>query len=79
MSTLPDLEAAVLRVMGECPGEPLVVDLRRIWFCDLAGLRGLWWLTEHGEQTGTQLELRGSVSIARVGQLVEHLRAARIA
>jgi anti-anti-sigma regulatory factor len=79
VSTVPDLEACVLRVMGERPGEPLVVDLRRVWFCDLTGLRALWWLVEHGTTAGTQVELRESSAIARLGRLVGRLRAARIA
>jgi anti-anti-sigma regulatory factor len=79
MSTLPDLQACVLRVLGERPGERLVVDLRRVWFCDLAGLRALWWLTEHATSVGTQIEVRESESIARIGQLVDQLRTARIA
>ena len=79
MSTVPDLEAWVLRVMGERPGEPLILDLRRVWFCDLAALRSLWWLIEHGTSIGTQIEVRESESIARIGRLVGQLRTARIA
>jgi hypothetical protein len=79
MSTVPDLQACVLRVMGERPGEPLMLDLRRVWFCDLAGLRALWWLVEHGASEGTQIEVRESQSIARIGRLAHQLCAARIA
>lgn len=79
MSTVPDLQACVLRVMQERPGEPLVVDLRRVWFCDLAGVRALWWLAEHGSTAGAEIEARESEAIARIGRLVEQVRAARIA
>jgi hypothetical protein len=79
MSTVPDLQACVLRVMSEHPGEPLVLDLCRVWFCDLAGLRTLWWLNEHGSASGTEVEVRESESIARIRQLVDCVRAARIA
>jgi anti-anti-sigma regulatory factor len=79
MSTVPDLQASVLRMMDECRGEPLVVDLRRVWFCDLAGLRSLWWLAEHGQRIGIDVQVRGSEAIARIGRLVENLRTARIA
>jgi anti-anti-sigma regulatory factor len=79
MSTVPDLQACVLGAMQECPGDPLVLDLRRVWFCDLAGLRALWWLGEHGERIGTEVEVLGSDAIVRIGRLVDDLRAARIA
>jgi anti-anti-sigma regulatory factor len=79
MSTVPDLQACVLRVMGEWPGESLMLDLRRVWFCDLAGLRSLWWLIEHGASEGTQIEVRESQSIARIGRLADQLHVARIA
>jgi anti-anti-sigma regulatory factor len=79
MSTVPDLQACVLRLMAESPGEPLLVDLRRVWFCDLTGLRALWWLVEHGTTVGTQVEVRESEAIARIGGLVGRLRTARIA
>jgi anti-anti-sigma regulatory factor len=79
VSTVPDLEACVLGLMQERPGEPLVLDLRRVWFCDLAGVRSLWWLVDRGSACGAEVELRGSVPIARVGQLVDRIRAARIA
>jgi anti-anti-sigma regulatory factor len=79
MSTVADLQAYVLHVMSERPGESLVVDLRRVWFCDLAGLRSLWWLVDHGETIGIKVEVRGSEAIARIGRLVHDLRAARIA
>lgn len=79
MSTVPDLQAGMLGVMQEHAGEPLVLDLRRVWFCDLAGLRSLWWVTEHGERIGTRVEVLGSHAITRIGRLVDDLRAARIA
>jgi anti-anti-sigma regulatory factor len=79
MSTVPDLQACVLRVMGERPHELLVVDLRRVWFCDLAGLRSLWWLIDHGGAAGTEIAVRESDAIAGIGRLVEQVRAARIA
>jgi anti-anti-sigma regulatory factor len=79
MSTVPELQAYVLRTMDDCPGERLVVDLRRVWFCDLAGLRSLWWLMDHGGRVGTEVEVRGSTAVARIGRLVDNLRAARIA
>jgi anti-anti-sigma regulatory factor len=79
MSTVPDLQTSVLRVMDERPFEPLLLDLRRVWFCDLAGLRSLWSLVEHGATVGTEVEVRESASIARILQLVDSLRSARIA
>lgn len=79
MSTVPELQACVLRAMGECPGEPLVVDLRRVWFCDLAGLRALWRLVEQGSAAGTEVALRESESIVRMARLVDDVRVARIA
>jgi anti-anti-sigma regulatory factor len=79
MSTVPDLQAGVLQAMGEWPGEPLFLDLRRVWFCDLAGLRSLWWLSDHAASAGTQLEVRESESIVRVGRLIGQLHTARIA
>jgi anti-anti-sigma regulatory factor len=79
ISTEPDLQACVLRVLDERPGEPVVVDLRRVWFCDLAGLRSLSWLVEHGSSVGARIEVRTSHPIARTGRLVHHVRAARIA
>ena len=79
VSTVPDLQACVLGLMQERPGGPIVLDLRRVWFCDLAGVRSLWWLADRGSASGAQVELRESASIARVGQLVDCIRAARIA
>jgi anti-anti-sigma regulatory factor len=79
MSTVPDLQGCVLRVLGESPDEPLVLDLRRVWFCDLAGLRSLWWLVDHGTSIGTRIEVRESESIAHIGRLVDRVRTARIA
>jgi anti-anti-sigma regulatory factor len=79
LSTVPDLQACVLGVLAEGPGEPLVVDLRRVWFCDLAGLRSLLWLIDHGTTLGTKVELRGSDAIARMGRLVEQVHAAQTA
>jgi hypothetical protein len=79
VSTVPDLQACVLALMQECPGEPLVLDLHRVWFCDLAGVRSLWWLVDHGSVSGGEVELRGSASIARVGRLIDGVRAAGIA
>ena len=79
LSTVPDLQACMLGVMQECGGESIVLDLRRIWFCDLTGLRSLWWLTEHGESIGIRVEVLGADAIGRIGQLVDDLRAARIA
>lgn len=77
MSTVPDLQACVLRVMVERPGEGMVVDLRRIWFCDLAGLRSLWWLVEYGTTVGVEVKVRESDVITRTGRLIADLRAAR--
>ena len=79
ISTVPELQARVSEVMQERPGEPLVLDLRRVWFCDLAGLRSLWWLVDQGSAAGVQVELRASTAIARIGRLVDSVRAARIA
>ena len=79
MSTARDLQECVLQVMGERPGEPLVVDLRRVWFCDLAGLRTLWSLVESAAAAGSALDMRESDSIIRTSRLVGHVRAARIA
>ncbi|HEX5556116.1 MAG TPA: STAS domain-containing protein [Gaiellales bacterium] len=79
ISTVPELQAGVVGAMRERPGEPLVLDVRRVWFCDLAGLRSLWSLVEHGSASGTEVEVRPSAAIARIGRLVECVRAARIA
>jgi anti-anti-sigma regulatory factor len=79
MSTVPDLQACVLGAMRERRGEPLILDLRRVWFCDLAGLRSLWWLVEHGTTTGTQVEVRESEAIVRLDRMVTDLRTADIA
>jgi hypothetical protein len=37
----------------------------------------LWWLEDHGERIGTEVEVLGSDAIARIGALVDDLRAAR--
>jgi hypothetical protein len=79
MSTVPDLQVCVLRAARERAGESVVVDLRRVWFCDLAGLRSVWWLRELGQSDGTGIEVRESAAITRIGGLVDQLRAARIA
>ena len=79
ISTVPDLQACVLQVMHERPGRRLVVDLRRVWFCDLAGLRAVWWIRDLGRSAGTDVDVRESTAIGRVARLVEQLRAARIA
>jgi anti-anti-sigma regulatory factor len=79
VSSVPELQDCVLGLMQECPGEPLVLDLRRVWFCDLAGLRSLWWLVEHGSASGAEIEVRESASIARIWRLVDCVRASRIA
>lgn len=79
ISTVPDLEACVLQVMDERPGRPLVVDLRRVWFCDLAGLRAVWWIRDLGRSAGTEIEVRESAAVGRVARFAQQLRAARIA
>jgi anti-anti-sigma regulatory factor len=79
VSTVPELQACVLRAMDERPAGLLVVDLHRVWFCDLTGLRSLWWLADRGEAFGIDVQVRESDAIARIGLLVDHLRAARIA
>lgn len=76
MATAPDLDAFVQRVMEERPGEPLVVDLRRVWFCDVTGLRSLWWMQTYADEVGAVLDLRESDSVARTGRLVAQLRVA---
>jgi len=79
ISTVPDLQAGVLRVVDERPEGPLVVDLRRVWFCDLAGLRAIWWIRDLGRSAGAEVEVRESAAIRRVARLVDQLRTARIA
>jgi hypothetical protein len=79
MSTVPDLQACVMGLLQASRGAPLVLDLRRVWFCDLAGLRSLWWLVDHGAEHGAEVEVRESAAIARIERLVDCVRAARIA
>lgn len=79
ISTVPDLQACVLRALDGGPGDALVVDLRRVWFCDLTGLRATWWLRDLGRLAGTEVEVRESAAIRQVARLVGRLRAARIA
>jgi anti-anti-sigma regulatory factor len=79
LSTVPDLQACVMGLMHERPGEPLLLDLRRVWFCDLAGLRSLRWLVDRGSAAGVAVEVRESASVARVGRLADCVRPARIA
>ncbi|HEX5250745.1 MAG TPA: STAS domain-containing protein [Gaiellales bacterium] len=79
ISTVPDLQACVLRAIDERPGSPLVVDLRRVWFCDLAGLRAAWWMRDLGRSVGAEVEVCESAAIRHVARLVGQLRAARIA
>ncbi|HXD68444.1 MAG TPA: STAS domain-containing protein [Gaiellales bacterium] len=79
ISSVPALRACVLRALDEGPGGPLVVDLRRVWFCDLTGLRATWWLRDLGRPAGTEVEVRESAAIRHVARLVGHLRTARIA
>lgn len=79
ISTVPDLRACVLRAIDERPGSPPVVDLRRVWFCDLAGLRAAWWIRDLGRSAETEVEVRESAAIRHVACLVGQVRAARIA
>ena len=79
ISTVPDLQACVLRAVDERPRDPLVVDLRRTWFCDLAGLRAAWWIRDLGRSAGTEIEVRESAAIRHVARLVGQIRTARIA
>lgn len=79
ISTVPDLLACVMRAVDERPGDPLVVDLRRVWFCDLAGLRAAWWIRDLGRSAGTEVEVRDSAAIRHVARLAGQVRAARIA
>ena len=79
ISTVPDLQARVQRVVREWPGEPFVLDLRRVWFCDLAGLRSLWWVREQGREAGAEVEVRESAATGRVARLADRVRVARIA
>jgi anti-anti-sigma regulatory factor len=79
MSTVPELRTCVLQVMEKGSDQPLILDLRRVWFCDLTGLRLLWWLVDRGISAGMQVEMRESESIARTGRLIDGLLAARTA
>jgi anti-anti-sigma regulatory factor len=79
ISTVPDLEACVLRVLDQRPGSPLVVDLGRVWFCDLAGLRAAWWIQDLGRSAGTEVCVRESAAIRHVARLVGQIRIARSA
>ena len=79
ISTAPDLQACVLRALHERPGGPLAVDLRRVWFCDLAGLRAAWWIRDLGRSAETDIEVRESPAIRHVARLVGQIRTARIA
>lgn len=79
ISTVADLQACVLRVADERPDGLVVVDLRRVWFCDLAGLRAVWWIRDHGRAVRAEIEVRESAAIGRMAGLVDQVRAARIA
>ena len=79
ISTVPDLQACVFRAVEERAGGPLVVDLRRVWFCDLAGLRAAWWVRDLGRSAGIEIEVRESAAIRRVAWRVAQIRTARIA
>ena len=79
ISTVPDLQACVLRAMDEQPDGPLEVDLRRVWFCDLAGLRVAWWIRDLGRLAGTEIRVRESPAILQIARLVGQIRIARIA
>lgn len=79
ISTVPDLQACVLRAVHEWPDGPLVVDLRRVWFCDLAGLRAAWWIRDLGRSAGSEVEVRDSAAIRHVAGLVGDVRTAGIA
>jgi hypothetical protein len=56
-----------------------VVDLRRVWFCDLAGLRATWWIRDLGRSAETDVQVRESAAIRDVARLIGQIRAARIA
>jgi len=79
ISTVPDLQSCVLRALRERPGGPFVVDLRRVWFCDLAGLRATWWIRDLGRSAETDVQVRESAAIRDVARLIGQIRAARIA
>ena len=79
ISTVPDLQARILRALDEQPDGPLVVDLRRVWFCDLAGLRAAWWIRDLGRSAGAEIRVCESPSIRHVARLVGQIRIARIA
>ena len=79
ISTVPDLQACVLRAVHERPGGPIVVDLRRVWFCDLAGLRATWWIRDLARSAETDVQVRESAAIRNIAWLVGQIRAARVA
>jgi anti-anti-sigma regulatory factor len=79
ISTVPDLQACVLRALEDGSGDTLVVDLQRVWFCDLSGLRATWWLWDLGRSAGTEVVVRESAAIRRVARLVGHVRTASTA
>lgn len=57
-----------------------VPDLQAcVWFCDLAGLRAVWWIRDLGRSAGTEVDLRESAAIGRIARLVNQVPAARIA
>lgn len=79
ISTVSDLQACVLRALDERPDGPLVVDLRRVWFCDLAGLRAAWWIRDLGRSAGAEVRVRESAAIRHVARMVGQIRVARTA
>lgn len=79
ISSAAMLEACVVRLIAGRPGAALVLDARRVTFCDVAGLRCLGRIADAARGHGVALEVRPSPAIARLERLVLLLAPVRAA
>jgi anti-anti-sigma regulatory factor len=79
MSTVPELEACILRLIAAHSEARLTLDLRGVEFCDLTALRSVAWIRDLAREAAVELDVRESGAIERLEGLVERLAAVRAA
>lgn len=79
ISSTPIFEPCMLRLVSLCGEARLILDLRRVAFCDVTALRCLWRLQAAARTRGVELAVRRSPAITRLERLVERQSIARVA